>query len=110
MFFLDAYGGYDAFRIMRDRTRYDGYTYVWHQAAYNPIAGEGRCHIDFKFDDGSVPKRVFSYDWASLDTARNPRSPTGGRFQPAAPCRPCHSSSSSWKHFDHEVEHEVEQR
>lgn len=27
LFFLDAYGGYDAFRIMRERTRYEGYTY-----------------------------------------------------------------------------------
>lgn len=63
LFFLDAYGGYDAFRIMRERTRYDGYTYVWHQAAYNPITGEGRCHIDFKFDDGSVLKQAFSYEW-----------------------------------------------
>ncbi|MGH8597687.1 MAG: class I SAM-dependent methyltransferase, partial [Gammaproteobacteria bacterium] len=63
LFFLDAYGGYDAFRIMRERTRHDGYTYVWHQAAYNPITGEARCHIDFKFDDGSVLKQAFSYEY-----------------------------------------------
>ncbi len=61
--FLDAYGGYDAFRVLRERTPYRGYTYVWHQAEYNPITGIGTCRIDFVFADGSALRRAFSYTW-----------------------------------------------
>lgn len=63
VFFLDAFGGYDAFRVLRERTRCDGFTYIWHQADYNPVTGEYLCHIDFKFADGSRLRRAFSYDW-----------------------------------------------
>lgn len=63
IFFLDAYGGYDAFRVLRERTRHDGFTYVWHQAAYNPITGEMTCHMHFNFEDGSRLPQAFSYDW-----------------------------------------------
>jgi SAM-dependent methyltransferase len=61
--FLDVYGGYDAFRVMKERTQCDGFTYVWDQAAYNPVTGESTCHIHFKFDDGSSLKKAFSYTW-----------------------------------------------
>lgn len=63
VFFLDAFGGYDAFRVLRERTKCDGHTYIWDQADYNPITGDLECHIDFKFDDGSRLKRAFSYHW-----------------------------------------------
>lgn len=61
--FLDAYGGYDAFRVLRERTRYRGHTYVWHQADYDPITGRYLCHIDFEFPDGSRLPKAFSYAW-----------------------------------------------
>ncbi len=61
--YLDAYGGYEAFKVQKERTRYRAYTYVWHQAAYDPVSGETICHIDFKFKDGSGIERAFSYDW-----------------------------------------------
>ena len=51
--YLDAYGGYEAFKVRKERTPYRGYTYVWHQAAYDSISGDTLCHIDFKFEDGS---------------------------------------------------------
>ncbi len=63
LYFLDAYGGYDAFRVLRERTDYDDYSYIWHQASYNPINGHMTCHIDFRFPDGSRMKRAFSYEW-----------------------------------------------
>jgi hypothetical protein len=63
MFVLDCFGGYDASRVMKENTKYDDYTYTWHQAAYNPISGDYRCHIHFKFKDGSRIKKAFSYDW-----------------------------------------------
>lgn len=63
MLFLDCYGGYDASRVMKEHTEYDDYRYTWHQAAYNPVTGEMRCHIHFKFNDGSRLKKAFSYEW-----------------------------------------------
>jgi len=63
IFFLDAYGGYDAPREIRERTEHEGFTYIWDQAEFNPIDARMKCHIHFKFDDGSWLKRAFSYEW-----------------------------------------------
>ena len=63
IFFLDCYGGYDASRVLKEHTEYDDYTYTWHQAAYNPVTADLRCHIHFKFNDGSRLKKAFTYDW-----------------------------------------------
>lgn len=63
MLMLDCYGGYEAFRETKDRHKYKGFTYIWDQAAYNPVTGDMRCHIHFKFPDGSEIKKAFSYDW-----------------------------------------------
>ena len=63
VFFLDCFGGYDAFRELKESTKHKGFTYVWDQAAYNPVNGHLQCHIHFKFNDGSRMKNAFSYDW-----------------------------------------------
>jgi len=63
VFFLDAFGGYEAFKVLKERTACDGFTYVWDQAEYNPISGTMRCHIHFHFDDGSKLRQAFSYEW-----------------------------------------------
>ncbi|ESQ15136.1 MAG: hypothetical protein N838_09625 [Thiohalocapsa sp. PB-PSB1] len=67
VFFLDAYGGYDAFReIVEEREIVDeegSFTYSWEQADYNPITGRMTCHIHFAFPDGSRLARAFSYEW-----------------------------------------------
>ncbi|WP_295886464.1 trans-aconitate 2-methyltransferase [uncultured Thiohalocapsa sp.] len=67
VFFLDAYGGYDAFReIIEERAVEDdagSFTYRWEQASYDPISGLMDCHIDFAMPDGSELKRAFSYRW-----------------------------------------------
>lgn len=63
IFFLDAFGGYEAFQEMEESTKYDGFTYVWDQDKYNPITGEFTCHIHFKFKDGSRMKNAFTYEW-----------------------------------------------
>jgi len=63
LFFLDAYGGSDAFKEMRERTAHDGFTYVWDQATYNPVDGHMICHIHFNFADGSRLRRAFTYHW-----------------------------------------------
>ena len=63
VFFLDAYGGYGAFREMKERTENDGFTYIWDQAWYDPITGRQRCHIHFRFPDGSRIRDAFVYEW-----------------------------------------------
>jgi cyclopropane fatty-acyl-phospholipid synthase-like methyltransferase len=61
--FMDAYGGYDAYREIREKSKHNGFTYIWDQASYNPITGYMTCHIDFSFPDGSKMKRAFTYHW-----------------------------------------------
>lgn len=63
LFFLDAFGGYEAYEEMKEKTKYDNFTYVWEQAHYYPISGEMTCYIHFKFPDGSKMKRAFEYTW-----------------------------------------------
>ena len=61
--FMDAFGGYDAYREIRETRKYKGFKYTWEHASYNPIDGSMRCHIHFGFPDGSKLKKAFTYDW-----------------------------------------------
>ncbi|GAB4197297.1 MAG: hypothetical protein Tsb002_31300 [Wenzhouxiangellaceae bacterium] len=63
VFFMDAYGGYEAHMELTESRDCDGFTYIWDQAEFNPINHHMTCHIHFKFDDGSKMKRAFSYHW-----------------------------------------------
>lgn len=63
VFFLDGYGGYNSFKTCRERTKNDGFTYIWDQADYDPISGDMTCHIHFSFPDGSRLRKAFSYHW-----------------------------------------------
>jgi SAM-dependent methyltransferase len=63
LFVLDAYGGWEAQEVMEEETKLRGFTYVWHQAEYNPVNDHTVCHIHFKFPDGSVMRKAFTYDW-----------------------------------------------
>jgi SAM-dependent methyltransferase len=63
IFFLDAFGGYDAFREMHERRDCGGFTYIWEQARYEPMSGDYTCRISFKFPDGSRLAPAFSYEW-----------------------------------------------
>jgi len=67
VFFLDAYGGYDAYRAITEERTVEGdsgdFTYIWEQERYNPVTGRLVCHIHFAFPDGSRLERAFSYDW-----------------------------------------------
>lgn len=60
---LDAFGGYEATRENRERTRHRRFTYVWDQVRYRPVTGDLECHIHFRFPDGSRIDRAFVYDW-----------------------------------------------
>ena len=63
MFFMDAYGGHESAKTVREKTKHDDFTYYWHQKKYNPINGHMLCHIHFKFKDKSWLKKAFTYDW-----------------------------------------------
>ena len=63
IFFLDAYGGYDAPKEIEEERECDGFTYIWDQASFNPIDSRMTCHIHFEFPDKSRLERAFSYDW-----------------------------------------------
>jgi SAM-dependent methyltransferase len=63
MLFLDAFGGYEAFKVLKERRRERRFTYVWDQAVYRPVTGEILCYIHFRFPDGSRLDRAFTYDW-----------------------------------------------
>ncbi|HEX5055369.1 MAG TPA: class I SAM-dependent methyltransferase [Gammaproteobacteria bacterium] len=63
IFFLDAYGGYEAYEEMEEETEYDDFTYVWDQAQYDPVTGHMKAHIHFRFPDGSELSPAFTYDW-----------------------------------------------
>lgn len=63
VFFLDAYGGHASYRETKERTKHKNFTYVWDQAKFNPINHGMTCYIHFRFSDGSMMKRAFSYDW-----------------------------------------------
>jgi len=63
VFFLDAFGGPEASDLVKEKTKLDGFTYVWEQAQFEPVTSRILCHIHFKFPDGSKLKRAFTYDW-----------------------------------------------
>ncbi len=66
--FLDAYGGYEAPMVLtepRECVDQDDrdFTYIWEQAAFNPIDSCMTCHIHFEFPDKSRLEKAFSYHW-----------------------------------------------
>ncbi len=67
---LDCYGGSESYQEITDTKEVepdDGITpdfdYIWEQEKYNPITGEMRCRIHFKFADKSKMKDAFIYEW-----------------------------------------------
>jgi len=63
VFIIDLYGGPEAQTRQEEKTKYDGFTYIWDQDRYNPITGETLCYIHFRLADGTKLKRAFTYDW-----------------------------------------------
>jgi len=63
IFFLDAYGGYDAPRELEESRDCEGFVYIWDQAVFNPIDSCMTCHIHFEFPDGSRMDKAFTYHW-----------------------------------------------
>ncbi|MGH8223486.1 MAG: class I SAM-dependent methyltransferase, partial [Woeseiaceae bacterium] len=63
VFFIDLFGGPEAQEETKEKTGHKGFTYIWHQAEFHPVTHYIRCHIHFKFPDGSRIKKAFTYEW-----------------------------------------------
>lgn len=63
VFFLDAFGGYEAAKELKEERECDGYTYIWEQASFNPINSQMQCYIHFVTNDGVKMDRAFDYYW-----------------------------------------------
>jgi len=61
--YLDIFGGPESMDLREEKTRYEKFTYVWDQAAFNPVTHDITCHIHFEFPDNSVKRRAFTYKW-----------------------------------------------
>lgn len=65
VFFCDMFGGPEAQEEQKEKTKHKkhGFSYIWHQSAFHPVTHFIRCHIHFKFKDGSKIKKAFTYEW-----------------------------------------------
>jgi hypothetical protein len=63
MFLMDCYGGPEAQVPQIEEKDVEGFEYLWDQDDFNPITGETRCMIHFRFPDGSKLENAFTYDW-----------------------------------------------
>lgn len=63
VFIGDIFGGWEAQKPMKERTRYAGFTYVWDQTKFDPIANHAEFNIHFEFHDGGGIRRAFTYHW-----------------------------------------------
>ena len=63
--FLDMFGGPEAQEETKEKTKHKkhGFSYIWHQETFHPVTHLIRCHIHFKFRDGSKMKKAFTYEW-----------------------------------------------
>ncbi|MCX7554454.1 class I SAM-dependent methyltransferase [Marinicella sp. S1101] len=61
--FLDAFGGYEAAKELREERECDGFIYIWEQASFNPINSQMQCYIHFVLDDGTRMDKAFDYYW-----------------------------------------------
>lgn len=63
LFFIDCFGGSEAYEEVEEATELDDFTYVWDQDDFDPVHARLRCHIHFEFPDGSQMREAFTYDW-----------------------------------------------
>ncbi|MEO0368872.1 MAG: class I SAM-dependent methyltransferase [Pseudomonadota bacterium] len=65
IFVIDLHGGPESIQELEEETKMDdeSFTYVWDQDSINPISGEAKLHIHFRFPDGTEMVDAFTYDW-----------------------------------------------
>jgi SAM-dependent methyltransferase len=60
---LDMFGGWEAQMEVTDKTRDEGFTYVWEQTKYDPISHFTQFFIHFRFSGGGGIEKAFEYNW-----------------------------------------------
>jgi len=60
---LDMFGGWEAQMEVTDKTRNDGFTYVWEQTWFDPLTHLTQFHIHFRFRGGGGIEQAFEYNW-----------------------------------------------
>ncbi len=65
---LDVHGGPDALRLHTECRQVEDprggtFDYLWERADFDPISHCQVCHIHFRFADGRLLERAFSYEW-----------------------------------------------
>lgn len=63
LFVIDLLGGWESRQVLSESRKVGGFTYVWEQAAFDPISHDFLAHIHFHFPDGTKLERAFTYDW-----------------------------------------------
>ena len=63
LFFLDCFGGSEAYDEIEEETELEGFTYIWDQDTYDPVSGHMQCYIHFEFPDGTALRPAFEYSW-----------------------------------------------
>ena len=65
VFIVDLHGGPESHQELEEETEMDdgSFVYVWDQDSINPITGEARLHIHFRFPDSTQMTDAFTYDW-----------------------------------------------
>jgi hypothetical protein len=67
IFVLDLLGGWESRQVLKEPRvvggKKKGFTYVWHQAGFDPISHHFLAYIHFHFQDGTKLKKAFTYDW-----------------------------------------------
>ncbi len=60
---LDIFGGSDAQSLETEEKPKRNYTYIWDQVRFDPVTHETLFHIHFRFRNGTMRRRAFTYDW-----------------------------------------------
>ena len=63
MLVLELCGGTELEATATEEREIEGGTYIWEQAAFNPINHQLVCYIHFELEDGSRLHRAFEYTW-----------------------------------------------
>ncbi len=63
LFIIDAFGGAGSIEPCIDERPFSEFDYLWEQKSFDPLTNEIVCHIHFRFRNGQVMKRAFSYHW-----------------------------------------------
>jgi hypothetical protein len=61
-FFIDIFGGTEAFQELEEETTHDKHSYIWDCSQFNPLTYETKYYIHFKVGKTKYEK-VFTYDW-----------------------------------------------